>query len=1428
MEWSRLETNGESLENAFEQLCCLLFEQYGAERFTNMTKRFHRYRGAGGDGGVEAVWEIEGKDYSAVQAKWFPNAMRDSQINQVKSSVETAMRLHPDLKEYCVCIPHDLSGPSARRGKCEEERWNDLVHELSERFPGLDLQFWGDHKLTKLLMDENAYGIFAFYFQNRAISRKTFLEALEYQEAGWIHHRYLPDLHLKGEIQNQLNRLSMPAYVRSRIIREISDYIMLIEQINERLDFFIQLEGKVKQSLVENAKLLKENGILFANELQTIRSAHISDVLSPKLSGFHAFITSAQEFVYAADEIEYGTLCYSSTNKLARYIKMVLFEGVSACSNPKCFRYPDKARIIIMADAGTGKTHAFCSEALSLASSNYALPILFKASDLNAGDGWTHVIASSLRIGNIFSNEKQLFSALDVAASYLDHLDEETGLEVRGKIIVLIDGIDESRERERWYELIGEAESISEKHPRIRFGFSSRPSVFRAESAQAFSEDLFHMYEDGDVRVEDIIEKYLKEYNITLDQDAPVRRIILTPLELKLFCLVNRNRDLGAGPSYTGGLLGLIDAQLDNLEIEVSKKARCSSKQQPVRKILATCSDLLFKRESITYDDLAAASSISAFADTGVLDCALNVLTEYGILSSRLIKGETPFEPCVFTYTSGFQIYFDYMVATMLLSSLEDKQTSILSEHMENYYEALQFAAIISFEEDGFLMTDNPSFSRFFSAENREELAFICTVLRNVDPAKTDSIKKRVLEWMSLSSTDLILVVNELICHVASNKDHPLGARLLDEYLSSFKSPAIRDIVWSLPACVEMRKDNLEIWHDGIVDEKYLSLTEFDDALGRPLIVAWHLSTLDSNRRELCENSLAQWASIRPDDFSDLLVHFAYIDDPQIVESLFSVAAFLSFSSNCTKSAINSMADLADQRVFESAQESNASVRHHARMIMEQAYERGLLAEEQLEKYRPPYLSSDDALPLNEIGMEGENNGGPAPMDYDRSRYVVCDPVQNRFFRRWGNEKVDEQKEFLEGQAKRLGVSEMDAAQFCHCAVQGCLSQWGWDNGIHHFFEAGSPDPKSFGIDIAITRRYHSSSHGQRSNIVSIGEKYIWTAKNRIMGYLADRLPFREIGNERRGYLDDYLLLDSYRVPFDPSACNPRQVYDSEVSIPSQLMVSRSAIGVDCEKIEAWISDDEVPFDINELLLGLLFSDRPFEFSAIDLDLFFHIEQWGASETVWVASCAIPSDMVSSCVKELVSNQGFAAKFFHVDQFSSYVESACYVTPQEICSNRWREELYSFVGDISDENESINNILMYKGQVECVANVHGKGDIYFTIPSKLFREYLNVESCDGRHGFDRNGRVVFEYRNVGGIGDEVVRTALSVDKDKLFDGLKEAGMELCWFMRILKETGSECFDHRECEHRETDRLYFVYGHLGELRMLPIDNQEIET
>lgn len=1296
MEWSRLETNGENIENAFEQLCCLLFEQYGAERFADVAKRFHRYRGAGGDGGVEAVWEIEGKDYSAIQAKWFPNAMQDPQINQVRSSVETAMRLHPDLKEYCVCIPHDLSGPTARRGKCEEERWNTLVHELSERFPNLVLRFWGDHRLTELLTSENAHGILAFYFQNSAISRKTFSEALEYQKAGWMYRRYLPELHLRGKIQNQLNRLSMPARVRNKAIVEISDYITLIEQINEHLDFFIQLEGKVEQSFIESARLLKENGANVADELQAIKSAYISDALSPNLSGFHDFITSAQEFVYSADEIEYGAPCYNSVSKLARYINTVLFDSASAYSGPECFRHPDKTRTIVLADAGTGKTHAFCSEAISLANSDYALPILFKASDLNAGDGWSQVITSSLRISSTFSNERQLFSVLDVAASYLDHIDEETGLEVRGKIIVLIDGIDESTEWNRWYELIGEAKSISEKHPRIRFGFSSRPSAFRVESAQVFSADYFHMCDDGDVRVEDIIEEYLKEYGISLDKDAPVRRIILTPLELKLFCLVNRNRSLGTGPTFTGGLLGLIDAQLDNLEIEVSRKTGCSSRYQPVRKILAACSDLLRMCEPITFDDLTAASGISTFVGMGVLDCTLDVLTEYGILSCHSIKGKTPFEPCILTYTSGFQIYFDYMVATKLLESLGDKQSSIIPEYMEDYYEALQFAAIMSFEEDGFLMTDNPSFSKFCDTGDREKLIFICSVLRNVDPAKTSSIKGRVLEWLSLSSSELILIVNELICRVAPNKEHPLGAGLLDEYLRSFKSPASRDMVWSLPEYVEMRKDNLTIWHDGIIDEKYLRLTERDDALDRPLIVAWHLSTLDSSRRELCENSLARWAVIRPDAFSDLLEHFAYIDDPQIVESLFSVAALLSFSSSCPDSAIDSMKVLADRRVFENTQETNASIRHHARMIMEQAFERGLLAEEQLRKYRPPYSSSDDALPLNKIGMEGENNGGPAPMDYDRSRYVVCDPVQRRFFSRWGREDVGEQEIFLIGQAKRLGVSEMDAAQFCHCAVQGCLSQWGWNNSIHRFFEAGNPDPRSFGIDIAITRQYHSSSHGQRSNVVSSGEKYIWNAKNQIMGYLADRLPFREIGNEQRGYLDDYLLLDSYRIPFDLSAYNPGRAHDFEMYVPSQLTMLRSAIGVDCEKIEAWINDDEVPFDVNELLSGLLFSDRPFEFSPIDLDLYYHIERWGALEVVWVASCAIPSDMVSSCVKELVSNREFAAKFFHVDEFCSYVESACYVTPQEICSSRWREELYSFAGDVSDENEAVNSILMYK------------------------------------------------------------------------------------------------------------------------------------
>lgn len=84
---------------------------------------------------------------------------------------------------------------------------------------------------------------------------------------------------------------------------------------------------------------------------------------------------------------------------------------------------------------------------------------------------------------------------------------------------------------------------------------------------------------------------------------------------------------------------------------------------------------------------------------------------------------------------------------------------------------------------------------------------------------------------------------------------------------------------------------------------------------------------------------------------------------------------------------------------------------------------------------------------------------------------------------------------------------------------------------------------------------------------------------------------------------------------------------------------------------------------------------------------------------------------------------------------------------------------------------------------------------------------------------------MFEYRSSGGLGDEISRTALSVDKDMLFEGLREAGMELCWFMRILKETGLECFDHREGEHQETDRLYFVYGDLGELQVLPINQNE---
>ncbi len=135
-------------QGGFEEMVVQLFARQPHEAHPDA--RVNRVEGAGGDGGVEAYADVPGTGKVAVQAKWFTDKLDDSKFRQIDKSVRAALVNHPDLKEYQVYVPLDLTGKKdaksqqaiakGKTSKSQREKWNEHVTCPPESVPVRDGQ----------------------------------------------------------------------------------------------------------------------------------------------------------------------------------------------------------------------------------------------------------------------------------------------------------------------------------------------------------------------------------------------------------------------------------------------------------------------------------------------------------------------------------------------------------------------------------------------------------------------------------------------------------------------------------------------------------------------------------------------------------------------------------------------------------------------------------------------------------------------------------------------------------------------------------------------------------------------------------------------------------------------------------------------------------------------------------------------------------------------------------------------------------------------------------------------------------------------------------------------------------------------------------------------------------------------------------------
>lgn len=112
LDFRTIRNHDSSQDAGFEELICQLAHLEVPEN----AKRFVRKDGAGVDAGVECFWILERGDEIAWQAKYFLEPLTTSQWSDISESVETAIKKHPKLTKYYICLPRDLND-SRKRGK---------------------------------------------------------------------------------------------------------------------------------------------------------------------------------------------------------------------------------------------------------------------------------------------------------------------------------------------------------------------------------------------------------------------------------------------------------------------------------------------------------------------------------------------------------------------------------------------------------------------------------------------------------------------------------------------------------------------------------------------------------------------------------------------------------------------------------------------------------------------------------------------------------------------------------------------------------------------------------------------------------------------------------------------------------------------------------------------------------------------------------------------------------------------------------------------------------------------------------------------------------------------------------------------------------------------------------------------------------------
>ncbi len=960
IDWNSLQPLDNSLNTAFEELCCQLASGEGVP-----TGSTFKRKGAP-DAGVECFWKLpDGKEWGW-QAKFF-RVLGEAQWRQLDKSVETALEKHPDLGSYTICLPLNLRDPRIPDRTDLLERWESRVKKwrgwASARGLSVEFPYWGEHQILERLSRDEHRGRYFFWFHKEFFSKEWLADLVDVAIAN-AGPRYTPELHVGLPVaevfeglgrtrvffdqikvlHNQLRktygslRLDTPHPAASQQLTTLDEQLQklfaLLARLPESRVTFIDFSAvacsceQINTSIWEAERLLEEAKRVRASD-------HAGKVESQRQGSQHETDFSKHYL-----------------RELFRQIR-----ELEAIADSKSAQLANTPALLLTGAVGTGKSHLFCDVAKHRIADG--LPtVLLLGESFSTGDPWMQII----RMLELTCSKDEFLGALEAAA--------QAG---GARALIMIDALNEGEGKQLWHRSIAGMLKLLERNPWIGLAVSVRSSY---ESSVIPSElvpgRLIRVEHTGFSGHElEATTTFFDFYKIKAPSVPLLSPEFQNPLFLKLFCKGLENQDLNEIPRGLQGITAIFDFFIESANSKLSKILDYDPASDPVRKAINALAQLMAAHGDTQIPRVDANAAVYSVLPTSSWEKSLfRHLISEGIIAEdrRLTSWEDKEWTDIVRFS--YERLSDHLVTQFLID-----------RHLDNRD---PFGSFASEQPLGALVRDEHS-----CLLNRGIIEALCIQLperigrelfdlapqcANWQPPLEAFIDSLI--WRSLKSfgetflEHLRQTVNrsdqlfrqflEGLLIVATNPDHPLNADFLDRMLKK-GSMAKRDEWWSTflhrqysgydASAVRRLVD----WGWSLSDKSHIS----DESVRLcGVALSWFLTSSNRFLRDSSTKALVCLFTSRVPVLRQLLHQFQSVNDSYVLERLYALAYGCALRSTERNEIGPLAADVYEQVFRNGSPPVHILLRDYARGVIELALQLDIDLPIELNRIRPPYRST--------------------------------------------------------------------------------------------------------------------------------------------------------------------------------------------------------------------------------------------------------------------------------------------------------------------------------------------------------------------------------------------------------------------------------------------------------------------------------------